>query len=133
MRIWGWDTPGPEVTVRLDGKHAVALTNDQGRWQVTLPAHAAGGPYALDISDGREHRRIGHVLVGDVWLCAGQSNMEFTVSEASHADAEKAWAHDPSIRQFKVPRSYAVTPKKRLRGEIGRAAGREGGEAGGVG
>lgn len=116
MRIWGWDTPGAKVTVRFDGKHAVAVTNDQGRWQVTLPAHAAGGPYALDISDGHDRRRISHVLVGDVWLCSGQSNMEFTVSEASHADAEQAWAHDPFIRQFKVPRSYAVTPKKRLHG-----------------
>lgn len=116
MRVWGWDTPGTTVTVRFDGEKATAVANAKGRWQATLPAHAAGGPYVLKVSDGHVSRRVGDVLVGDVWLCSGQSNMEHTVAQARHADAEELWADDPSIRQFKVLRSASTTPQSRLQG-----------------
>jgi sialate O-acetylesterase len=116
MRVWGWATPGTRVTLGFDGAHATAVAGDAGRWDATLPAHVAGGPYVLDVTDGREHRRIGDVLVGDVWLCSGQSNMEFMVSQGRDAAAEEAKANDPSIRQFKIPHSASTTPLKRLQG-----------------
>ncbi len=116
MRVWGWDTPGRRVTVTFDRAHAQATAAADGRWQVTLPAHAAGGPYVLTIEDGHDKRQIDDVLVGDVWLCSGQSNMEFTVSEARHFDFEKLAANDPTIRQFKIPRSASTVPLDRLRG-----------------
>ena len=116
MHVWGWDTPGSRVKLGFDGKHAVAIADTKGRWDATLPAHAAGGPYVLDIDDGHWHRRINHVLVGDVWLCSGQSNMEFMVSEGRDAAAEEAKANDPSIRQFKIPHAASTAPLKRLQG-----------------
>lgn len=114
IRVWGWDAPGTKVKLGFDGRRASAVADAQGRWQATLPAHAAGGPYALEVDDGHEQRRIDDVMVGDVWLCSGQSNMEFTVSQARNAAAEQARADDPAIRQFKVPRSAAPTPQRQL-------------------
>lgn len=116
MRVWGWDTPGSRVKLGFDGRHVVAVADAQGRWDATLPAHPAGGPYALDVDDGYQHRRVGDVLVGDVWLCSGQSNMEFMVSEGRDAAAEEAKADDPSIRQFKIPHAASTAPLKRLQG-----------------
>ena len=56
IRVWGWDAPGSKVTLAFDGTQAVAMTDEQGHWQATLPAHAAGGPYVLSIGDGHEQR-----------------------------------------------------------------------------
>jgi sialate O-acetylesterase len=116
MHVWGWSTPGARVRLGFDGAHATALADAKGRWDATLPRHAAGGPYALDIDDGSEHRVVRDVLVGDVWLCSGQSNMEFMVSEGRDAAAEEARANDASIRHFKIPHSASVQPQERLAG-----------------
>jgi Domain of unknown function (DUF303). len=116
IHVWGWDTPGTKVKLDFDGRQAIAVTDAQGRWQATLPAHAAGGPYLLGVDDGHEQRRVGNVLVGDVWLCSGQSNMEFMVSQGRDAEAEQARGDDPSIRQFKIPHSSAITPQRQLQG-----------------
>src|SRR6185437_938986 len=116
IHVWGWDTPGTKVRLDFDGKQANAVTDAQGRWQATLPAHAAGGPYVLEVDDGHEQRRIGDVLVGDVWLCSGQSNMEFMVSQGRDAEPEQARGDDPSIRQFKIPHSSAIRPQRQLQG-----------------
>lgn len=116
LRVWGWDTPGARVSLDFDGTHASALADAHGRWQATLPAHAAGGPYVLGIDDGHEQQHIGEVFAGDVWLCSGQSNMEFTVSQARDAAAEQARAHAPTIRQFKVPHTAAATEQQHLQG-----------------
>ena len=116
MHVWGWSTPGARVRLAFDGAHATAVADAKGRWDATLPRHAAGGPYLLDIDDGSEHRIIRDVLVGDVWLCSGQSNMEFMVSEGRDAAAEEAKANDPSIRHFKIPNSASVQPQQRLAG-----------------
>jgi sialate O-acetylesterase len=116
VHVWGWSTPGARVRLGFDGAHATAVADAKGRWDATLPRHAAGGPYLLDIDDGSEHRVIRDVLVGDVWLCSGQSNMEFMVSEGRDAAAEQAKANDPSIRHFKIPNSASVQPQERLAG-----------------
>lgn len=116
LRVWGWDTPGAKVQLDFDGSQASAVADAQGRWQVVLPAHAAGGPYVLKLGDDHGQRRIGNLMVGDVWLCSGQSNMEFMVSQVRNASAEMARADDPAIRQFKVPRSAAATQQPRLQG-----------------
>ena len=116
MRVWGWDTPGSRVTLRFDGAQATAVSDASGRWEASLPAHPAGGPYTLQVGDGHAQRRIDNVLVGDVWLCSGQSNMEFTVSEGRDAAAEEARANAPTIREFKVPRTASITPLTHLAG-----------------
>ncbi|PMQ03225.1 hypothetical protein DyAD56_21110 [Dyella sp. AD56] len=116
MHVWGWSTPGAQVTVGFDGAHATAKADAKGRWDATLPKHAAGGPYAMDIDDGSEHRVLRDMLVGDVWLCSGQSNMEFTMADVRDAAAEQARANDPAIRHFKIPHSWSLQPQDRLEG-----------------
>lgn len=116
IQVWGKAAPGAQVRVRLDGADAVASADAQGRWRATLPPHAPGGPWTLEASDGRSVRTIRDVLVGDVWLCSGQSNMEFTLSQAQNAAEEIAGGSDPAIRHFKIPRSWALEPADDLAG-----------------
>ncbi|WP_329741359.1 sialate O-acetylesterase [Dyella sp. A6] len=116
LRVWGWAAPGDHVDVALDGSAATATVGKDGRWKAILPRHAAGGPYTLSVVDGAQRIDIPRVMVGDVWLCSGQSNMEFTVSEVRDAAAEIARANDPDIRQFKVPRSASLQPQSQLAG-----------------
>ena len=116
MHVWGWSTPGAHIAVGFDGAHATATADAKGRWDARLPGHAAGGPYVMDVDDGSEHRVLRDLLVGDVWLCSGQSNMEFTMAEVRDTVAEQARANDSSIRHFKIPHSASTQPQDRLEG-----------------
>ncbi|MGH8027076.1 MAG: sialate O-acetylesterase, partial [Pseudoxanthomonas sp.] len=75
IRIWGHAEPGQTVDVALAGKRARGRADAAGRWEAKLPALKAGGPYTLTATAGALEQTIGDVLVGDVWLCSGQSNM----------------------------------------------------------
>ena len=114
--VWGWSAPGAAVTVTLQGRAASASSDRTGRWRVTFPALAAGGPYELDAEGGGTCIVVHDILVGDVWVASGQSNMELTVSAADSAATEIAAAHDSGIRQFKVPLTYAEAPAADLAG-----------------
>ena len=114
--LWGRAAAGADVQVRFDGEQARARTDANGQWRVTLPARKAGGPYVLRIDDGQTPRELRDVLVGDVWLASGQSNMEWPISQSADAQAEIARANDPLIRHFKVPRSWAGAPQWQLAG-----------------
>jgi sialate O-acetylesterase len=116
IRVWGWATPGDKIDVAFDGRTAQAVAEADGRWTATLPLHIAGGPFELAVSAGKQKLVIHDVLVGDVWIASGQSNMEFELSKASNAAVEIANAHDPMIRQFKVPDSWSLKPEDRLAG-----------------
>lgn len=116
LPVWGRAAPGAEVRVEFDGSRAQALADADGRWSLQLPAHAAGGPYELVVRAGAEERRIGDVLVGEVWLASGQSNMEWQVASSLHAQEDIAAPADPWLRQFKVPTSWAETPQAQLQG-----------------
>ena len=70
LDIWGWAEPGTWVTVRFNGAYYESQTGQDGRWTVTLPPQKAGGPYLMEVNE----IAIRDVLVGDVWLCSGQSN-----------------------------------------------------------
>jgi sialate O-acetylesterase len=101
-RVWGWTEPGREVTVTLAGQTATGKADANGRWLATLPALAAGGPHSLTVT-GPQTVEIQDVLVGDVWLCSGQSNMQMSVSGSLNAKEEIAAATHPRIRFFSVP------------------------------
>ncbi|MCC4597398.1 sialate O-acetylesterase [Xanthomonas campestris pv. phormiicola] len=122
MRVWGWATPGARIQVRLDGGAASAVAAADGRWQAQLPAHVAGGPYVLEVQGDGARRHIGDVLVGDVWLASGQSNMEWPLAQARDGAREVAAANDPRLRQFKVPKSWSAQPQQRLAGGSWKAA-----------
>ncbi|KMM77623.1 9-O-acetylesterase [Xanthomonas sp. NCPPB 1128] len=114
--VWGWATPGARIQVRLDGASASTVAGADGRWQLQLPAHAAGGPYVLEVQGDGSQRRIGDVLIGDVWLASGQSNMEWPLAQARDGAREVAAATDPQLRNFKVPKAWAAQPQPRLPG-----------------
>jgi sialate O-acetylesterase len=116
LNVWGWAAPGSMVQVSFDGRSTQATANRKGEWNATLPAHGAGGPYTLTIADGAQKKVVHDVMVGDVWLCSGQSNMEFKLSQAQNATAEIAHANDAGIRGFTVPKSWSGEPSDHLAG-----------------
>ncbi|KAB7772437.1 sialate O-acetylesterase [Xanthomonas maliensis] len=122
MPVWGWATPNAAISVRFDGHQASAKADAQGRWQVRLPAHAAGGPYVLEVRGDGGALQVRDVLVGDVWLASGQSNMEWPLAQASDGPQTVAAAKDAHLRHFKVPKSWSVQPEARLAGGSWQAA-----------
>jgi sialate O-acetylesterase len=81
VNIWGWWIGEGPVTVSFNGKEFKALADSQQRWQLQLPATPSGGPYTLTIQAGKETKIIREILMGDVWLCSGQSNMDFIIGK----------------------------------------------------
>ncbi|HEY0780512.1 MAG TPA: sialate O-acetylesterase [Gemmatirosa sp.] len=114
--VWGSAAPHARVVVAFDGRDYATTSDAAGRWSVTLPAMPAGGPHAMTVAAGAERLAVRDILVGDVWVCSGQSNMEFVVRDAANGAAEAAAARDPQIRHFKVPTSYAWAPSDSLAG-----------------
>lgn len=103
IKIWGWAAPGEKVSVKLAGKTAKATTASDGKWSVQLTPMKAGGPYTINI-DASNHLTLKDILIGDVWLCAGQSNMVHQMSlHAVRYAGEITKANYPQIRQFWVP------------------------------
>jgi len=103
LKIWGWASPGEKVSVKFNNKTYKAVTDKDGEWLVQLSPMKAGGPYTMTI-DASNHIALKDVLIGDVWLCAGQSNMVHQMSlHAVRYAGEIASANYPQIRQFWVP------------------------------
>ena len=106
VRIWGWARPGEAVTVGFQGKSYRATTGSDGQWRVALPPLRAGGPYEMTI-DASNHLVVKDILLGDVWLCSGQSNMELPMRRVRDKyPQEVATANNARIRQFDVPMRY---------------------------
>ena len=111
IRIWGHAKPAEQVRVALAGKKARAHADAAGYWEVQLPAFKAGGPYTLTATAaGGSTQTVSDVLLGDVWLCSGQSNMELQVWRSLDARAEIEGAHAETIRLFTVPQTGSVVP-----------------------
>ncbi len=114
--IWGTATPGEKIEVVFCGQTVAATTDGAGRWRVVLePLSASAKPSEL-IVRGRDSVIASNILVGDVWLCSGQSNMEMRVRDAANAKEEMAAATFPRIRQFYIPRAASETPQAEVRG-----------------
>lgn len=114
--VWGWASPRASVSVSFHGRMRSATANSSGAWKVTFPALAAGGPFDLAVRAGSDTIAITNLMIGDVWLASGQSNMEFMVRQAKGASGVIAAARDPLLRQFKVPTSWANAPEPDLAG-----------------
>jgi sialate O-acetylesterase len=108
--VWGWAEPGGEVTVTLAGQSQTAAADKDGKWSLRLNRMPAGGPYTLKVR-GSSTLELGDVLVGEVWLCSGQSNMAMAVSGCNQYAEEQAAADLPKIRHFTVPRRNAQAPE----------------------
>ena len=99
--IWGWSEPGDKIRVKIAGKTASGVAGPDRRWQVKIQPPAAGGPYTIKIS-GHQTAELHNVLVGDVWLCGGQSNMGVPLRFAQNGEEEVKAANYPEIRFFSV-------------------------------
>jgi sialate O-acetylesterase len=110
--IWGEGKPGASVSVSAAGQRAQGVVDPQGRWAVKLGALAAStAPMELSVQSDEQRVLFTDVLVGEVWVASGQSNMEWPVSSSNNAAEEIAGADLPLIRLFQVPRLVASAPK----------------------
>jgi sialate O-acetylesterase len=102
--VWGWAAPGESVTVAFAGKQAVATAAKDGTWQVTLPAMPASNkPRSMTIAAGDTTLTCTNILVGDIWIVGGQSNMEHPLSRAENGALEIVSANFPQIRIMSIP------------------------------
>lgn len=117
IRLRGHADRRASVTVAMAGNKTRVKADAKGCWEAVLPPLGAGGPYTIDIESKNEKISVSDVLVGEVWICSGQSNMEFQLRSANNADKEIASATDSRIRSFDVVKDMARFPKDNLEGE----------------
>jgi sialate O-acetylesterase len=113
ISIWGWAAAGEKITVQFNQQQKTIKADKAGKWQLMLLPENAGGPYQL-LLKGKNTITIQNILVGEVWICSGQSNMEMPIAgwgKINNYEQEIAAANYPSIRQIKVPNTVSTSPK----------------------
>ncbi len=116
--VWGWAAPGEKVTVQLNKQLLSTKAGKNGDWKISLAPEMAGGPYTLTVK-GKNDISFNNVLVGEVWICSGQSNMEMPIAgwgKINNYQQEINAANYPQIRQIKVPNTVSATPKNDIPG-----------------
>jgi hypothetical protein len=108
--IWGWAEPGEKITVSLLGVVRNATAGADRTWKVMLPAMKAGGPFTIAVTTGAMTLLVTDVLIGEVWLCSGQSNMVYPLSGTTTAEKDIPAAKYPRMRLFTVPNKSAPQP-----------------------
>ncbi len=115
-RVWGWADPGEEVIVTINGQRHSATADAKGKWLVTLEPLTVGGPHTLAFA-GKNKLAVQDVLVGEVWICSGQSNMQWSVGQSNDADLEIKTAKYPKIRLISVPQVGTQEPQDDFKGK----------------
>lgn len=113
IAVWGWASPGERVSVVIGKSSARTTTGRNGMWSTKLSRLDYGGPYTMTIT-GRNRIVLDNILVGEVWLASGQSNMEWPVSRSNNHEMETDSANYPEIRLFQVPRRVSQLPEEDL-------------------
>jgi sialate O-acetylesterase len=113
--VWGWADPGEVVTVSLFGKSVHIETNSRGKWKVELPPQQAGGPYELNIQ-GANEIVIKDVLIGEVWVCSGQSNMQWNIHQTQYTERDTAFIEANRVRLFAVHIDSDYMPREDVKG-----------------
>ena len=114
--IWGWADKGEKVTVALAGQSVEATADDRGRWKVTLDKLEKAGPLEMTVKTASSSLTVKNILVGEVWVCSGQSNMEMGIGACRNAKEEIAAADYPQIRLFTVAKVRAAQPARDVKG-----------------
>ena len=115
--LWGRAAPGASIDLALADRSARAVADPEGRWRATLDPLPAGGPHTLAVRGPDREIVMRDVLVGDVWLASGQSNMAWPLAKTKDGDAFAARAQDPQLRMLVVPESFSDAPKENLEAE----------------
>ncbi|WP_162125736.1 sialate O-acetylesterase [Pseudoxanthomonas wuyuanensis] len=113
LRLWGQATPGQTLTVELADRKASTRVGADGRWHVQLAALPAGGPHRLRVK-GDQTVELRDVLIGDVWLLGGQSNMEWPLAQTDTGPEEVASPQNPQLRHLRVPHRASVKPEAEI-------------------
>ena len=116
LPVWGSADPGEKVTVKLCGKTASATADDKGKWRVKLGEMSAGGPFDMTVA-GKNTITVKNILVGEVWVCSGQSNMAMSVAGSSTAKEAIAGANFPKYRLLKAAMVPAPEPADDVEGQ----------------
>ncbi|MDA3929825.1 MAG: glycosyl hydrolase family 2 [Prolixibacteraceae bacterium] len=118
-KLWGWSKAGAEIEVETSwGFEVKTTTNSDGKWEVIVETPSYGGPYTIEIESGSNEILIENVLIGEVWLCSGQSNMEMPLQGFLPNDTIQGSANtianstNPNIRMFTVAKRIAINPEK---------------------
>ena len=109
VNIWGWAKPGEKVTVAVMKQKVSVKADKKGEWKVKLNPLPAGGPFEITIT-GKNTIVLKNVLAGDVWVCSGQSNMEFPLSQSRNWGTDRASVENSQIRLFYVPKKISSKP-----------------------
>jgi sialate O-acetylesterase len=109
IKLWGYGDPAEAVSISFSGKTFKTVTASNGKWAISLPAMKAGGPYGMTLT-GKNTITLSDILIGDVWICSGQSNMEFNLRDALNAEHELKNANHPTIRLYHINKGIALTP-----------------------
>jgi len=115
--IWGWADANEKVTVSFGEQTVTATADAQGKWKTAVKTPSFGGPFTLKVAGKDSTIQRKNVLVGEVWVCSGQSNMEWSVRRATNPDEEIANAQYPEIRLFTVRKSVSDTPVDDCQGQ----------------
>jgi sialate O-acetylesterase len=115
VAVWGFAAPDAAVTISINGQTASATTGADGKWKASLPALKAGGPYALTVSDGQATTTLNDILIGDVYLCSGQSNMEFPARLSTGAWGEIGASANPDLRFVNIEKDSSAAPRDDLK------------------
>ncbi len=119
ISVWGTGAAGARLTVDLGGQTVRTTAGADGRWRALLPARGAGGPFTLKVVDADgAGDEAGDVLVGDVWLCSGQSNMELQVSRTLNGPSVIGSANDPALRLLTVAKDFDPAPQAEFRNPV---------------
>ncbi len=120
MPVWGWATPGESVSVTFADDSLTTKADERGRWRVDLPARKATAdqkPLTLTVKGEGQTLTLTNLLVGEVWVCSGQSNMDWTLPQSADPKKEIESANFPQIRLFIVPRRPAGEPQEDVQGQ----------------
>lgn len=113
--VWGWAEPGEDITVAIDQQVKTAKADQAGRWMVRLDPMEAGEPRTMSVTGRSGSLQFADILLGEVWVCSGQSNMAWPLKQALNGKQEVAAANDPELRLFNVPNAMNATgPQDRL-------------------
>jgi len=115
LTFWGWADPREKVTIVFTENTLSAKADKEGNWKIVFPSMKAGGPYSLVIK-GKNTIKLENVMIGEVWICSGQSNMEMIVANSNDSREEISKADYPEIRLFDVPNRIAFKPEKDVSG-----------------
>jgi sialate O-acetylesterase len=123
--IWGWANANQKITITINNYNQTTQADQQGKWIANMPAMEAGGPFEMTVKDGSTTIIIKDILIGDVWLLSGQSNMEWRVKEAKDYQKEKKDANYSKIRNFHVEHEVMLSPQTDLKSGAWKVASTE--------